>query len=192
MKQICTMAVLAFLAVAAGGCGMATSPVSQAASSREMWVSRNGNLVNNGARSERVSAIASALNPSHEMTAVRVNVLNSAQVCAFAWPDGNIYVTRALADLLNDDELEAAIAHEMGHLLNNGKLAGLAALRGTAGEECEAAADAAGCRLLQLRGKQTLAMRTMLQKVKNASATDASCRGALAHRIELLADQNRQ
>jgi predicted Zn-dependent protease len=48
----------------------------------------------------------------------KVTVLNSQSVNAFALPSGQLYVTRGLVALANDDsELASVLAHEMGHVL---------------------------------------------------------------------------
>src|SRR5215469_11078268 len=48
----------------------------------------------------------------------KVTVLNSQSVNAFALPSGQLYVTRGLIALANDDsELASVLAHEMGHVI---------------------------------------------------------------------------
>jgi len=48
----------------------------------------------------------------------KVTVLNSQSVNAFALPTGQLYVTRGLIVLANDDsELASVLAHEMGHVI---------------------------------------------------------------------------
>jgi predicted Zn-dependent protease len=48
----------------------------------------------------------------------RVTILNSESVNAFALPTGQLYVTRGLIALANDEsELAAVIGHEMGHVI---------------------------------------------------------------------------
>jgi predicted Zn-dependent protease len=48
----------------------------------------------------------------------KVTVLNSQSVNAFALPTGQLYVTRGLIALANDDsELASVLAHEMGHVI---------------------------------------------------------------------------
>ena len=86
---------------------------------------------------------------------------------AWAWPDGRIEVSRALIDRLDDEELAAALAYELGHLLDGGHLAVSRAglddgpppgLRVAAGaDEVEARADRIGCALLARRGAETRA-----------------------------------
>ncbi len=48
----------------------------------------------------------------------KVTLLNSASVNAFALPSGQLYVTRGLIALANDEsELASVIGHEMGHVI---------------------------------------------------------------------------
>jgi predicted Zn-dependent protease len=48
----------------------------------------------------------------------KVTVLNSQSVNAFALPSGQLYVTRGLIALANDDsEFASVLAHEMGHVI---------------------------------------------------------------------------
>jgi predicted Zn-dependent protease len=48
----------------------------------------------------------------------KVTMLNSPSVNAFALPTGQLYVTRGLIALANDDsELASVLAHEMGHVI---------------------------------------------------------------------------
>ena len=48
----------------------------------------------------------------------KVTMLNSESVNAFALPTGQLYVTRGLVALANDDsELASVLAHEMGHVI---------------------------------------------------------------------------
>jgi predicted Zn-dependent protease len=50
----------------------------------------------------------------------KVTMLNSQSVNAFALPTGQLYVTRGLIALANDDsELASVLAHEMGHVIAN-------------------------------------------------------------------------
>src|SRR6202035_2263382 len=48
----------------------------------------------------------------------RVTMLNSQSINAFALPTGQLYVTRGLIALANDEsELASVLAHEMGHVI---------------------------------------------------------------------------
>lgn len=58
--------------------------------------------------------VAASDDPSHSY---RVTILNSPAVNAFALPSGDLFVTRGLLALANDEsELAAVIAHEMAHV----------------------------------------------------------------------------
>jgi Zn-dependent protease with chaperone function len=110
---------------------------------------------------------------------------------AWAWPDGRVQVSRALVDGLDDDELSAALAHELGHLLDRGHLPrGPRALRGAPGsDDLESRADRLGCDLLARGGVPPDAMARMLFKVAAALGGDgdvarrAAAAGATCHRV---------
>lgn len=98
---------------------------------------------------------------------------------AWSWPDGRIRVSRALVDVLDDDELRAALAHEVGHLLDAGHVAGEAsALAGSSDgtrrdpSGIEARADALACGLLRARGAPIEALPRMLRTVASHLTPD--------------------
>jgi hypothetical protein len=94
---------------------------------------------------------------------------------AWAWPGGPILVGDALVDLLDDDELTAAVAHELGHLQADGSWRGpSSALEGADDPDAEARADALGCRLLALRGIPPAASVRLLEKLGAAFAGRAA------------------
>jgi predicted Zn-dependent protease len=115
---------------------------------------------------------------------VYVRVLNSNSVGAFGWPDGDVFVTRGLVDLLNEPELTAALAHEMGHLLDGGFAHAVVSLRGCSSDpDAEIRADAIGVRLLQQNGIPPGAMSSMLAKVCASAAVPSSRRAQMQSRI---------
>lgn len=121
---------------------------------------------------------------------MHVQVLDSDGVCAYGWPNGNLFVTRGLVDLLSDQELAAAIAHEMGHLLNDGHLHTLVSLRGCCvSPDIEARADSIGVRLLAEHAIGREAMISMLNKVRRSSGVPSLCQQRIGQRIELLTEQ---
>ena len=131
-------------------------------------------------RAERaLSPLAGALG----IPGIRVAILNSAEPGAYAWPDGQLYVTRGLATQLTDDELAAALAHELGHLLADGHLHPPASLHGeTVGQaDVEARADATGQQLLLAAGLPPDAMPRMLHKLHEAMPA-GRCRNRIAAR----------
>ena len=120
---------------------------------------------------------------------VQVHVLDSDSVCAYGWPDGNLFVTRGLVDRLTDQELAAAIAHEMGHLLNDGHLHTFVSLRGCCiSPDIESRADSIGVRLLAEHGIGRGVMVSMLNKVRSSPGVPASCQRGIGQRVELLTE----
>jgi hypothetical protein len=110
---------------------------------------------------------------------VRWRVTSRADVGAWAWPDGRIEVAKGMVDRLDDQELAAALAHELGHLIDGGHLDGPHALDGGAGD-LERRADRVGCAMLMRHGVPAAALPRMLAKV--AAATHDPT-GELAARI---------
>jgi predicted Zn-dependent protease len=79
------------------------------------------------------------------------------------------------------------MAHELGHLLNDGHLQGVASLRGCCrSPDQEARADARGVEVLRASGLDPAAMTAMLTKVRNLVPDAPVCRREIGRRIELL------
>jgi predicted Zn-dependent protease len=90
---------------------------------------------------------------------------------------------------LDDEELAAAVAHELGHLLNDGHLQPVASLKGCerdADLDNESKADVAGMSILASTNIRRSAMITMLQKVGTAAGLSPACRDALTRRQDVL------
>jgi Zn-dependent protease with chaperone function len=49
-----------------------------------------------------------------------IRVYPSTELAAFSRSDGRVFVSTALLEQLTDEELAAAIAHEIGHMVNHG------------------------------------------------------------------------
>jgi hypothetical protein len=107
-------------------------------------------------------------------TGIEVALTSRREAGAWAWPGGPVRVSDALVDLVDDDELAAAIAHELGHLQDDGTWSGPRAVLGADGE---ARADELGCRLLASRGIPAAATVSLLEKL------GPSVRGGLSERI---------
>ena len=135
----------------------------------------------------RARAIATRLGAGSVSRPVCVLVTPSPRVGAYAWPGGQIVLTRGLVALLDEEELAAAIAHELGHLNDAGHARPPAALSGRhAGPDAEYRADVAGCGLLEAAGYSRVAMARMLSKVARTRGMTAACRARLEKRIGLL------
>lgn len=175
--------VVIFATLPLVGCAAAPGPV-------DAWVDRQGGLSAGAELQQRVDAIARRVSSD-----VRVAVLNSADLAAYGWPDGRVFVTRGLVAAASDDELAAAIAHELGHLLADGHVDPPAALKGRAARsahEAEANADRIACELLTAGGADPGAMRRLLTKLA-AATPGASTRlqATLRQRISYLEEVER-
>ncbi len=106
------------------------------------------------------------------------------EVGAWAWPDRRVRVSRALVDLLDDDELTAALAHELGHLLDRGDLPSppAALIGGASGDDPELRADQIGRRLVEASGRSPDAMARMLAKIAARCSGDGIARRIAAAR----------
>lgn len=133
-------------------------------------------------QASRLAAVTESLRGSLPQGArVTVQLAKRDGLGAWAHRGGRIEVTPALVDLLDDDELAAAVAHELGHLLAGGRL-GQAALAGNAqGERAEERADALGCGLLAASGRPPQALPRMLRRLTAAmKGCDFRARAAVA------------
>ena len=163
----------------AGGCartGMST------------WMRDQGGLVSD-ARQARVDSVAGVLLQQCGGKHIEIRVLDNDAVTAYSWRGGNLFLTRALVDLMDDDELAAVIAHELGHLLGGGHVQSMTSLRGCEQErnlDVESRADLIGAELLSNSHISRMAMTSMLQKVRDQGRLPVECRRAVAQRIELL------
>jgi Zn-dependent protease with chaperone function len=143
-----------------------------------------------GSDQARASALASPLIAACVGRKIRIQVLATNAVCAFSWASGRVFVTHGLMARLNDEELTAAIAHELGHLLSDGQLQTVASLKGCCVDpDREVRADAAGVALLGAEGLSAAPMIRMLQKVKNDPSLPTNCRAGIEHRLSILQKQ---
>ena len=172
------------------GCGMILSMAGCLAEQRQSsWVQSRGGLVQDDRLARAEAALEMLGQPADR--AISVRVLDSDVVCAYGWPNGQLFVTRALVDLLDEPELAAALAHEMGHLLNDGRMHSVVSLRGCdASMDIEAGADATGTQLLAGRNLSRDVMIQMLEKVGSSPSINSDCRRALVRRIQLLRARN--
>ena len=164
-----------------GGC--AVLPSNQV----EKWAASNGGTISGG-RQERCERAIARLQVPKQVACLKVAVLNSETTGAFCWRSGALFVTRGLVDIVDDDELAAAIAHEVGHLLVDGGPAPAAALDGyrLQSNDAEAAADLAGRELLRRSEVPEEALPGLLNKLAVHPPTDSARRESLARRAARL------
>jgi Zn-dependent protease with chaperone function len=167
--------------------GCATPPRDQAAAIAD-WASQQGGTIDD-ARVARVTAIGTALAQQAGCAPLRFHVLNTPSVAAYSWPSGDVFLTAGMVDQAADDEIAAAIAHELGHLLSDGYRHAAVALRGTdAPLDVEQRADRLGCQLLAATGRSPDAMVRALRKLCAASPSP-ECRGEIRARIAAIHQQ---
>lgn len=82
-------------------------------------VAKYGGLVRDEAITRRVNLVGKSLAQYCDRTELnfRFGILNSPTVNAFSAPGGDVFITRGLYDLIqNDDQLAGVLAHEIGHV----------------------------------------------------------------------------
>lgn len=176
------LALLCPLLPTLGGCATTHAPAS--------WVRSQGGLLP-GAAQSHAQQIADRLAVDRPALRVNLSVLDTGVVSAFCWPDRQVFVTRGLVERVgdNDDELAAAIAHELGHLID-GHHVGRSALVGLRGcrqdlIDAEGRADELGAQILESRGIDRAAMSRLLTKVIAATPRGAT-KDSVEHRLALL------
>ena len=165
-----------------GGCAVQADRVS-------LWVRREGGTVASANPSQtRLESVASRLTRGRPDLRISVYVLASDAVTAYSWPNHHIFVARGLMNRLDDNELAAVLAHELGHLLDRSHVPmTMASLRGCDKNlVIEARADAIGSDLLQRQGCPTEAMISMLGKIECSGTLPQFCQMAMQQRMALL------
>ena len=171
--------------VCAWSAGCAGSGAPQDFHPSATWVDQHGGTA--AALDQRADRICQQLAAETFAQPIHAHVLAEDQLCGYAWPGGSIFITRGLMKAATDDELAAAIAHEMGHLLARRSYPTVFALAGGSDpHDMEAQADAIGCFLLRVKGVCPSAMGSLLEKVKQSPLTPEPARLSIARRIELL------
>jgi hypothetical protein len=167
--------LLPALLLFAVGCGLPASVRVDRAN-----IGRDDSRIEARRRLDRLGRSLAQGIPALERTTFRVSARDD--LGAWAWRGGGIEVSRPLMDLLDDAELSAALAHELGHLLERSSVG--AALAGGANDDgIERAADRRGCWLLSRQGIRPASMASMLAKV---AARRPEARAPLEQRIQAL------
>jgi len=166
------------------GCSTSAQRSPSAAS---RWIQANGRLIDDP-KCDRLSHACLPVLETVGCSGIDVRMLDSPTVGAYAWPDGAVYVTRGLYEVASDAELAAAVAHEIGHLLDDGHVRTSVALSGghNDAQDSEVRADALGARLLEQCGIAPSAMLSLLKKLRAAPCTSESCRKHIDARIRAI------
>ena len=173
----CLRAVILLLFI--GGCATNGGNV-------ERWLCRHGG---EWAGPEADAACHAARDLLSVFPDVRLVAFDQMRPAAYSWPDGTIALSRGLVNEMPDRELQAAVAHELGHLIDDGWLRAPAALIGSrsADDDVEQRADRIAVKLLESRG---LGARTLAEALRRILAADHELteaqRRAIAARIDRL------
>jgi predicted Zn-dependent protease len=164
----------------------------------QRWVNEKGGLLSDASQCRAEHALERLTTGGGIELSLRIAVLDSEEIGAFSWRSGDIFVARGLMDLVDDDELLAAIAHEAGHLLAAGHIPGAAALDGCrrstsaiggarrAQEDAEMVADRLACETLRVSALPDDGLPRLLNKLARHPTTSAACRDQLHRRIATL------
>jgi Zn-dependent protease with chaperone function len=173
--------VFGSIVLTVGGCGVAEN--GQAA-----WVRLSGGELAD-ARQLRADRLAQRILAQCAGQCITVRVVDTETIGAYAWPSGHIFLSRGLLDCMDDEEVSAALAHELGHLLSDGHLRSVAGLKGGEANgdlDCESRADQLGMQLLVVAHISPQAMTSMLRKVSTSPGISRACQERLVHRMEVL------
>jgi len=161
--------------------------VGTIATQRAGWLRRHGGVVHDSVLHNRLIISSEPLLVCLGMR-FRFFVLDSVAMTAYAWSDGSVYVSRGLVEALDNNQLAAVVAHEVGHLLDDDRLPGAQwSFEGHAQHlDAEVRADFIGCRLLQDTGINPKALIRTLKVVHQRDGLTAKNRQAIGRRIDLL------
>ncbi|HWE00927.1 MAG TPA: M48 family metalloprotease [Tepidisphaeraceae bacterium] len=140
-----------------------------------------------GLAAERAVVALGRLRPVYSGQAA-VHVSPSIIPTACSWSDGTICLSTGLLRILDDDEIAAAIAHELGHLTGGpgDRPQQTHALGGGSYEDREQQADAIAVVILRRSGISPTVLARVLTIVRDAPQTRAELRPAITQRIALL------
>lgn len=123
------------------------------------WSAERGGVLRDPVLQARAERALRALRDHDLRQELSVRVLDQPLERAWAWRSGHLFLTRGLLEALDDLELAAAIAHELGHLL--------ARSRPDRSARDESAADELGCEILARNGIPPGTMARMLRTLRD-------------------------
>lgn len=168
------------------GCGM--TPTSLNSSTVRQVAREHGGWSDCDSHQARAEALLADLMPSLDDSVrftPRIRVIASATPKAFAVTPCEVLVSEGLLDWATADEARAAIAHELGHLVEaEGGV--VSSLLGEPGMECpEARADRFAIGLLEDAGYEPSAMASLLDRLVDHASVSEPVQHHLAHRYSL-------
>jgi|GEM_PF-1400027 len=180
-------AILLLISLFAMGCAAQGAPATlQSSPDESAWMTHLGGLAAANYQS-RAQATAQSLFAHCRGRELTITVLKFEDPAAYSWRNGRIFVSSGLMDRLTDSELEAALAHELGHMLSDGQVRAVSALSGNNSNlDVEERADELGTDLLRSCAIPTAAMPDMLKKVAASSSLSTATKNSIARRVQLL------
>jgi len=163
------------------------------AADRARWVAGRGGVERCAARESVLATLCEQLlvAAEPEPTPLRLRVLRHGPPRAYAFPPDAVYVTASAFARWPEDELAAAVAHELGHLLDeptaSASPVALVADATPAHLAIEMRADRIGRGLLRDAGRDPAALSRLLSRLATDARTPAETRAHLTRRLDVLA-----
>jgi len=185
------------LMLAAGCSSTGPRPPGPSAAERARWVAGMGGVERCAAREAALATMCASLlaTTQTDPASLRLRVLRAGPAGAYAFPPNAVYVTARAFERWPEDELTAAVAHELGHLLDqpwaSDSPAGLIADATPGHLATEMRADRIGRRLLRDAGQDPTALSRLLSRLVADAHTRADTRAHLSRRIAALASLQR-
>ena len=168
MFKMLGLPVAVCVVVSMVGCGM--TPAASNTTAVRHLVRDHGGWPHQPAHQAQAEALLASLPPclgeSTDFTP-RIRVIATSAPVAYAVAPCDVLVSEGLLDWATPDQVRAAVAHELGHLIE-AEDGVVSALLGQPGMECpEARADHLGVGLLDAAGYDSSAMATLLSDLAN-------------------------
>lgn len=165
-------------------------PASRSADVSRELIRQHGGLTADHSHQAHAQAILNELRPAlghaHSFEP-RVRVLATSELAAFAITPRDVFVSEGLLETASDSEVRAAIAHELGHLVE-AQAGVVSALVGQAGMACpEARADRFATDLLAKADRDPAAMAGLLKRLINQPCNHPALHAHLTERHGLMA-----
>ena len=168
-----------------------TSHIDDMPRSARAWINSVGGVTDDAACQERADAILHRLVAPWEPPGepVRLAIIDDDRVRAYAWPPCYVLVSRGMMNKMQETEIAAAIAHELGHLIDDRHLDPPAALVGGGhSPNQEHRADAIGLKLMARAQYNAEGMTSLLDYLLQDETLSVQTRGRIERRLEDCAD----
>jgi predicted Zn-dependent protease len=154
------------------------------------WLAQRGGTIETR-DSHRIQSMTDQLlaRSGGSVTQVHIVVLDSDRPVAYAWPPTTVIVCRGLLESYDCSLVMAAVAHEIGHLVDDGHVAAPQALTGSvlsSARDAESRADDIGRAMLEKAQMNPSAMHRLLTRLGHDPRLDKATRAQLLMRSHRL------